>query len=48
MKARTETRDANLVDTYFTIAVEGTAHLKSVLSSLKKIKHVHGVKRING
>lgn len=48
MKAHTETREDNIVDCYFTIAVEGTEHLKGVLSSLKKIKHVHGVKRMNG
>ena len=47
MKAHTETSEDHIVDCYFTISVEGTAHLKNVLSSLKKIKHVHDVKRIN-
>ena len=47
VKAHTETHEDHLVDSYFTISVEGTAHLKNVLSSLKKIKHVHDVKRIN-
>jgi len=47
IKAHTETHEDHVVDSYFTIAVEGTTHLKSVLSSLKKIKHVHDVKRIN-
>ncbi len=47
IEAHTETHEGHLVDTYFTIAVEGTTHLKSILSSLKKIKHVHDVKRIN-
>jgi len=46
VKAHTETHEDHIVDSYFTISVEGTTHLKKVLSSLKKIKHVHDVKRI--
>jgi len=46
VKAHTETHEDHIVDSYFTISVEGTTHLKKVLSSIKKIKHVHDVKRI--
>lgn len=46
VKAHTETHEDHIVDSYFTISVKGTTHLKKVLSSIKKIKHVHDVKRI--
>jgi len=47
VSANTETRESKIVDSYFTIAVENTEHLKKVLSAIRKIKHVQEVKRID-
>jgi hypothetical protein len=37
-----------MVDSLFTISVEGTAQLEKVLASIKKVKMVQGVKRVKG
>jgi GTP pyrophosphokinase len=42
----TETRDNKMVDSLFTIAVEGTAQLEKVVASIKKVKLVQKVKRV--
>ena len=47
IKANTETRENNDVDSFFTITVEDTDHLDRVLSVIKKVKFVHDVKRID-
>ncbi|MCK5783297.1 MAG: bifunctional (p)ppGpp synthetase/guanosine-3',5'-bis(diphosphate) 3'-pyrophosphohydrolase [Desulfobacterales bacterium] len=47
INAKTHTNDDKTVDSYFSIEVEDTAHLKRVLTAIKKIKHVHEVKRID-
>ena len=47
LSATTETNNNRDVDSYFTITVEGTDHLRKVLSSIKKVKHVHEVRRVN-
>jgi len=47
LNATTETNDSRYVDSYFTIAVEGTDHLKRVLSTIKKVKYVHEVRRVS-
>ncbi|MBA4368697.1 MAG: GTP pyrophosphokinase [Desulfobacterium sp.] len=47
LQAHTETKENKMVDTSFTIAVEGTDHLKKVLTSLRKIKFVQDVKRLD-
>jgi len=47
LSAHTETRESKIVDIYFTIAVNDTEHLKKVLSAIRKIKHIQGVKRID-
>ncbi|MBC8247406.1 MAG: bifunctional (p)ppGpp synthetase/guanosine-3',5'-bis(diphosphate) 3'-pyrophosphohydrolase, partial [Deltaproteobacteria bacterium] len=44
--ASTETNDIQDVDSFFTISVENTEHLRQVLSAIKKVKHVQEVKRI--
>jgi GTP pyrophosphokinase len=44
--ASTETNDIQDVDSFFTISVENTEHLRRVLSAIKKVKHVQEVKRI--
>jgi GTP diphosphokinase / guanosine-3',5'-bis(diphosphate) 3'-diphosphatase len=47
LKVNTETQaDKNLVESYFTLAVEGTEHLDRILAEIKKVKLVHQVKRI--
>ncbi len=46
LNASTETNDIQDVDSFFTISVENTEHLRRVLSTIKKVKHVHEVKRI--
>jgi len=48
LAANTETRESKIVDSYFTIAVENTEHLKRVLSDIRKIKHIQDVTRIDG
>ncbi len=47
LQAHTETNENKMVDTFFTIAVEGTDHLQKVLASLRKIKFVQDVKRLD-
>ena len=47
LSANTEIRESKIVDSYFTIAVENTEHLKRVLSAIRKIKHIQEVKRID-
>ncbi len=47
LQAYTETKENKMVDTFFTIAVEGTDHLNRVLTSLRKVKFVQDVKRLD-
>ena len=47
LSASTETNDNKDVDSFFTIAVEDTDHLRRVLSTIKKVKHVQEVRRIS-
>ena len=37
-----------LVDSYFTIAVENTLQLKKVIAAVRRVKLVQGVKRLEG
>jgi GTP pyrophosphokinase len=46
LSVNTETKLDNTVDSFFTLGIENTAHLQKVLSDLKKVKYVQGVKRI--
>jgi GTP pyrophosphokinase len=46
LKAKTETRENKLVDSFFTIGVEDTQHLEKILTAVKKVKHVQEVKRV--
>jgi guanosine-3',5'-bis(diphosphate) 3'-pyrophosphohydrolase len=46
LNAKTETRENKMVDSFFTIVVEDTAHLEKIVSAVKKVKHVQEVKRI--
>ena len=47
LNAKTDTLDNKMVDSVFTIDVADTAHLKRVVSALKKVKHVLEVRRIS-
>ncbi len=47
LRANADIHESNIVDSYFTIAVEDTSHLNRILSSIRKIKQVHDVKRID-
>jgi GTP pyrophosphokinase len=46
LSVNTKTYEDNTVDSAITLAVENTSHLNRVVSALKKVKHVQGVKRI--
>ena len=46
LSAYTKTKENKTVDTFFTITVDTTEHLNSVLSAIKKVKHVYQAKRI--
>jgi GTP pyrophosphokinase len=48
IRVNTETHENKMVDSLFTISVEGTAQLEKVLASIKKVKMVQGVKRVKG
>ena len=47
LNARTETRENEIVDSFFTLAVEDVEHLDRVISAIKKVKLVHDVKRVD-
>lgn len=47
LSASTETRESKIVDSFFTIAVEDTNHLKKVVSAIRKVKNIQEVKRID-
>lgn len=47
LHATTETNSDKVVDGLFTIAVEDTAHLKRVVSTIKKVKYVQEVRRVS-
>ena len=46
LNATSEIRENKMVDSFFTIGVEGTDHLEKIISAVKKVKRVHDVKRI--
>ena len=46
LNAKTETRENKMVESFFTIGVEDTAHLEKIVSAVKKVKHVQEVKRV--
>lgn len=47
LRANTDTSEDRTVDSYFTIGVADTAHLNKVLASLRKIKQVIDVQRLD-
>jgi GTP pyrophosphokinase len=46
LHATSDTRDSQIVDSFFTIGVEDTSHLEKILSAVRKVKLVQDVKRI--
>ena len=46
ISAKTETRENKMVESFFTIDVEDTEHLKAILAAIKKVKHVYSAQRI--
>jgi len=46
LSLNTETKDDQSVESVLTLGIESTAHLKKVLSDLKKIKYVQNVRRL--
>jgi GTP pyrophosphokinase len=47
LSANTETGGSKIVNSLFTIAVENTDHLNRVIAAIRKVKHIHDVKRID-
>ena len=47
VSASTETRESKIVDSFFTIAIENTDHLKKVVSAIRKVRNIQEVKRID-
>jgi guanosine-3',5'-bis(diphosphate) 3'-pyrophosphohydrolase len=47
ISANTETRENKMVDSFFTITVENTDQLNKILLSIKKIKHIQEVRRMD-
>jgi GTP pyrophosphokinase len=47
LSANTQTNENKIVDSFFTIAVEDTDHLNRVLTSIRKVKHIQEVRRID-
>jgi GTP pyrophosphokinase len=46
LHASSDTRDNQIVDSFFTIGVEDISHLEKILSAVRKVKLVQDVKRI--
>ena len=46
LTAKTETRENQMVDSFFTIGVEDIDHLEKIISAVRKVKLVQDVKRI--
>jgi len=47
ISASTETRESKIVDSFFTLAVEDTDHLKRVIAAIRKVKHIQEVGRVD-
>jgi GTP pyrophosphokinase len=47
LNATTEIRENEIVDSFFTLAVEDIEHLDRVISAIKRVKLVHDVKRVD-
>jgi GTP pyrophosphokinase len=48
ISASSEIRGSKIVESSFTIAVEGTEHLNRILSSIRKVKLIQEARRIDG
>jgi GTP pyrophosphokinase len=46
LSVNTRTLENKIVDSHFTLAVEGTEHLEKVLTAIRKVRQVQEVRRI--
>jgi GTP pyrophosphokinase len=46
LSASTETSASKIAESYFTIEVESTEHLKRVVAAIRKVKHIQEVRRL--
>jgi GTP pyrophosphokinase len=46
LNASSETKETQMVESFFTINVEDKEHLEKILSAVKKVKHVQDARRV--
>ena len=46
LNASSETKETQMVESFFTISVEDKEHLEKILSAVKKVKHVQDARRV--
>jgi guanosine-3',5'-bis(diphosphate) 3'-pyrophosphohydrolase len=46
LNASSETKETQMVESFFTISVEDREHLEKILSAIKKVKHVQDAQRV--
>ena len=46
LNASSETKETQMVESFFTISVEDKDHLEKILSAIKKVKHVQDARRV--
>jgi GTP pyrophosphokinase len=46
LNASSETKETQMVESFFTINVEDKEHLEKILSAIKKVKHVQDARRV--
>jgi guanosine-3',5'-bis(diphosphate) 3'-pyrophosphohydrolase len=46
LNASSETKETQMVESFFTISVEDKEHLEKILSAIKKVKHVQDAQRV--
>ena len=46
LSASSETKETQMVESFFTISVEDKEHLEKILSAVKKVKHVQDARRV--
>jgi GTP pyrophosphokinase len=46
LSASSETKETQMVESFFTINVEDKEHLEKILSAVKKVKHVQDARRV--
>jgi uncharacterized membrane protein YhiD involved in acid resistance len=46
LNASSETKETQMVESFFTISVENKEHLEKILSAIKNVKHVQDARRV--